>query len=170
MQALQKTINAIDHGLCLLIKPLVVTLSLLIAVLMVTGIVSRELVGQPLLGLEEIVLTSVMWLYMMGAALASREGTHLRGDFVTLLTKNPDILARIRLLAGTITFFMAIVFSVWAFSLMSWGFERQQSTAVLRIPLYVAQSSMFTCSVIIVFYCFRDVLYDVRALSVEPAQ
>ncbi len=151
MTTLQSILSIVDRALGLLIRPLVVVLSLLIATLMVGGIVSREFLGQPLLGLEEIVLTCVMWLYMMGAALASREGTHLRGDFIQLLINNPKILAGIRLLAGTISFGLAIVFSIWAFSLMSWGFERQQSTAVLRIPLYVAQSSMFVCSIIIIF-------------------
>ncbi len=132
---------------------------------MVAGIVSRELLGQPLLGLEEIVLTSVMWLYMMGAALASKERSHLSGDFVQVVTHNPATRARVRFLATCITLVMAIVFSVWAFSLMAWGLERQQSTTALRIPLYVAQSSLFVCSVIIIFYTLRDVLSDAQALS-----
>ncbi len=167
MTELQNLFRIVDRTLGLMIRPLVVFLSLLIAGLMVGGIVSRELLGQPLLGLEEIVLTSVMWLYMMGAALASREGTHLRGDFIQFLIKNPKTLAGIRLLAGLISFALAVIFSLWAFSLMSWGFERQQSTAVLRIPLYVAQSSMFVCSVIIIFYCFRDVIQDASHLRSE---
>lgn len=168
MHKLLKLLGAVDRALSRLIRPLVVLLSLLIAILMVTGIVSRELLGQPLLGLEEIVLTSVMWLYMLGAALASHERTHLRGDFVNVLIRNPVILARVRLVAELITLTMAVMFSIWAFSLLSWGLERQQSTAVLRIPLYVAQSSIFVCSVLIVFYTVRDVLSDI--LAAKPGE
>lgn len=170
MQRLLTTIYAIDHVLSAAIKPLVVVLSLLVAFLMAGGIFSREILGQPLLGLEEIVLTSVMWLYMMGAALASRDRSHLQGDFVHVITDNPVAIARVKLLATTITLAMAIIFSIWAFSLMRWGVERQQSTAALRIPLYVAQSSMFVCSVLMVFYCIRDLLIDIRsALPGKPA-
>ena len=165
MQSLLKLFAAIDRGVATLINPLVVTLSLAVAFLMVAGIVSRELLNQPLLGLEEIILTSVMWLYMMGAALASRERTHLRGDFIQTITSNPKVLGGMRLLAALITLAMAIIFSIWAFSLLRWGLERQQSTAALRIPLYVAQSSMFVCSVLIVFYAVRDLLHDALNLK-----
>ena len=167
MRSLLNVINTIDRVLSAFIKPLVVVLSLLIAFLMVTGIFSREIIGQPLLGLEEVILTSVMWLYMMGAALASQERTHLRGDFIQVITRDKKTLARLRLLAELITFVMAIVFSIWAYSLLSWGLERQQSTAVLRIPLYVAQSSLFVCSVLMVFYSLRALLRDTLSMSDE---
>lgn len=154
----------VDRLIAAVIKPLVVVLSLSVALLMVAGIVSREVLGEPLLGLEELILTGVMWLYMMGAALASRERSHLQGDFVQVLTSSQTVRRRVRLLASLITVAMAIVFTVWAFSLLSWGLNRQQSTAVLRIPLYVAQSSLFACSVLMVLYALRDVVHDVRAV------
>ncbi|MEM7081163.1 MAG: TRAP transporter small permease [Pseudomonadota bacterium] len=165
MHALLALIKRLDPFVARVLKPLVVVLSLAVAVLMVSGIVSRELLGQPLLGLEEVVLTSVMWLYMLGAALASRDRTHLSGDFIQVITQNESTKARMRFVATLISLLMAIVFAIWSFSLIRWGFERQQSTAALRIPLYVAQSSLFVCSVLMVFYAIRDALSDALALG-----
>ena len=75
-------IDKFDQLVGRFLTPAVIILSLVIAVGMVTGIVARSLLGQPLLGLEEIILFSVMWLYMLGAALASREDSHLSADFL----------------------------------------------------------------------------------------
>ena len=162
-RALLSAFNSIDRVLKRVLSPLVIMLSLLVAFGLVIGIVARELAGQPLLGLEEVILICVMWLYMLGATLASRDGTHLSGDFVQAMTDNQRIIDRMHMLASIISLVMAGCFVVWSYSLLAWGIEKGQSTPVFAIPLYVAQGSLFVCSLLFVFYCLRDVLrYLVR--------
>ncbi|MEM7281779.1 MAG: TRAP transporter small permease [Pseudomonadota bacterium] len=157
--------NRLDRLVTAVIKPLVVILSLFVALSMVTGILARSVFGAPMLGLEEFVLLSVMWLYMLGAGLAAQENSHLRADFVHVISDNPKFLSATKLIASVISLFMAVVFVVWSWDLLLWGVTRQQSTAVFQIPLYASQASLFVCSLLFVLFTARDVYNDYSKLT-----
>ena len=161
---MQKIIDTIDLAIGKVLQPIVVFLSLLIAFGMVAGIVMRSVFSAPMLGLEEIILFSVMWLYMLGAALASRERSHLSADFISTYVTNLKIANSIRVFATLITLVTVIAFVLWSHSLLAWGLEKQQSTPVFRIPLYFSQGSMFCASMLFLFYVLRDLLNDVHSL------
>lgn len=156
--------DLIDRVLTAMIKPFVVLLSLFVALAMVFGIFARSVLNTPLLGLEELVLFSVIWLYMLGAALASQERTHLTADFVHILTDNKQVHQSIRVAASIISMVMAIVFLIWSYDLLAWGLAKRQSTPVFQLPLYASQGSLFVCSLLFVFYALRDVINDVKSL------
>lgn len=164
MTKLHVTIDRIDQFIALVVCPFVVALSLAVAGLMVLGIVARSVLGEPLLGLEEIILLAVMWLYMMGAVLASRERTHLRADFINVFVSNDKTRHRLHTVANLISTCMVVAFFIWSLDLLLWGLEKRQATTALQIPLFLAQGSMFCASVLMLFYAVRDLLQDfVRA-------
>ncbi len=161
MKTLISSINRIDQILALLLLPLVVILSLAVAGLMVTGIFTRSVLGSPLLGLEEVILLAVMWVYMVGAALASRDRTHLRADFVNVFVTDDVLRNRLHTVAHLISTVMVIAFAIWSLDLLMWGLDKRQATTALQIPLFLAQGSMFFASVLMLFYVLRDLLLTV---------
>ena len=76
MAKLLKAFESIDSVLSKIIRLVLVLLSLLVACAMVLGIFMRSALNAPMLGLEEIILFSVMWLYMMGAGMSSSVSSH----------------------------------------------------------------------------------------------
>ena len=137
---------------------IVVFLSLIVAIGMVTGIIARSVLREPLLGLEEIILFTVMWLYMLGAALASRDSSHLSADFLSDYLKAGRVLRLVQLTAKLIALLAVLAFVAWSFDLFHWGFTMEQSTPVIKLPYYLAQSSMFIAAVIMAIYAARDLL------------
>ena len=146
------------------VRWLVIILSLLVAVGMVLGIVMRSALNAPMLGLEEIILFSVMWLYMMGAALASRDRSHLSADFVAVFVKRKALRDGLHLIASLISLIMVLAFVVWSFDLLAWGVSRQQTTPVFRIPQFLSQASIFAASLLFLFYLLRDMGEDLEKL------
>ena len=155
---------SIDDLIGRIVKPLVIGLSLVVALGLVFGIVMRSGFKSPMLGLEEIVLLSVMWVYMLGAALASRERSHLRADFASVYIKSLRNRQLVQVLASSISLIVVIAFVIWSYSLFEWALLKQQATPVFKIPMYVSQSAMFIASVLILFYTLRDLLNDLSAL------
>jgi TRAP-type C4-dicarboxylate transport system permease small subunit len=160
MKALLSIIYAIDNVLAVIIKPIVVVLSFCVAAMLVIGIVSRSFLGTPFFGLEELILASVMWLYMLGAALASRERTHLSGDFIQAFVSNKKIVTFFHYLASVISLIMACFFVSWSYDLAHWAVQKGQTTIVFGIPWYISQSSLFIASILMVFYSIRDLIED----------
>lgn len=153
---------ALDSIVNRLIRPVLVALSLIVAGLIVTGIITRSILAEPLFGVEEVVLLSVMWLYMLGAVMAAKERSHLRADFLPTLIQSETALAALQLLASIISLLMATAFVVWSFDLFQWSLTRQQSTPVFAVPWAVSQTAPFICSVLMSVYVFRDVVRDAR--------
>ncbi|EXJ12490.1 TRAP transporter small permease [Nitrincola nitratireducens] len=147
-----------------LMSGVVVIFGLFIAFSMVSGIVLRTFFDIQMFGLEELILIAAMWVYMLGAALASREGSHLSADFFQTFSKNESVKITIRLIVGLISVVMALYFVSWSYNLFSWGFQRKQVTPVFSIPQYVSQVSLLVASVLICLYGARDLARDVLKL------
>ena len=154
----------LDRLIIYAIKPIIVLLSLLIAAGFALGIFMRSMLNTPMFGLEELILFSVMWLYMLGAVLASQERSHLSADFVSVMCKSPRIRAASQWLATAISLAMALFFVSWSYDLLAWGLKKQQSTPVFQLPMYLSQGSLFVASLLFVFYLSRDFVLDTRAL------
>mgnify|MGYP003113784983 FL=1 len=154
----------LDNAIVILMKAAVTLLGAFVAFAMVIGIASRAVLDTPFFGLEELVLMAAMWLYMLGAALASRDRSHLSADFIQAFSKNEMLNNVTRLIATTISLIIAALFVTWSYSLFAWGFEKGQVTPVFRIPHYFSQGSLFVASILLLIYTLRDFINDTRLL------
>jgi TRAP-type C4-dicarboxylate transport system permease small subunit len=162
--SLLKAFEKVDSLLCPVIRLAVALLSLFVAIAMALGIFMRAALNAPMFGLEEVILFGVMWLYMMGAALASRERSHLSADFVAVYVNKARVRDTLHLIATLVSLIMVVAFVVWSHDLLAWGLAKRQSTAVLQLPLYLSQASLFCASLLFLFYTLRDVLLDIERL------
>ncbi|MDH2431992.1 TRAP transporter small permease [Pokkaliibacter sp. MBI-7] len=160
MNGISALFDGLDFIIANIIKPVVVVLSCIIAFLMVYGIFARSIIGHPVFGLEEIIMMAAVWLYMLGAVLASRDRSHLAADFVQVVCKNQKVVKFMTLVATAISLFMAVMFSIWGYDLFIWGYEKGQTTIVFHIPQYLAQGSLFVASLLLIFYLLRDCVND----------
>ena len=160
MFSLNSLIGLIDKILTMIVIPVVVVLSIAIASMLAWGIFSRSLLNAPVFGLEELVLISAMWLYMLGAVLAAKDRSHLTADFVSVIFKNEKLIAGFAILATTISIVMALYFVSWSYELMDWSLKKAQITPVFKLPWYISQSSLFVGSLALVFYLIRDFIKD----------
>ncbi|OXY83200.1 TRAP transporter small permease [Oceanimonas doudoroffii] len=151
-----------DKLIDILFKPLVVLIGLFIAVSFVIGIVSRALFGEGLFGLEELILLSVIWFYMLGASIASQERSHLQADFIPIIFKSEIVICSFQILSTIISIVMAFLFVNWSYDLVEWGVVKKQSTPVFSIPWYVSQASLLVASSLMVLYLLRDLFADIK--------
>ncbi|MCW8357064.1 MULTISPECIES: TRAP transporter small permease [Marinomonas] len=160
MLSLNRLIEVIDKLITLVVTPIVVSLSFAVAFMLAWGVFSRSILDTPVFGLEELVLISAMWLYLMGAVLAAKDRSHLTADFVSVLFKNKKMIAGMSILATVISFVMALYFVSWSYELLAWSVKKSQITPVFKLPWYLSQSSLFVGSVALVFYLVRDFIKD----------
>lgn len=155
-------LRKLDEGIGRLIRPVVVVIGLGVALMLVIGILSRSLLGAPVFGLEEIMLLAIMWFYMLGATLASREGSHLRADFVEVMTENAGIRRVAAILSTIISIFASLAFCYWATDFLSFSLSRGQSTPVFAIPFWVSQASVLVAAILLTAYLIRDLVVLLR--------
>ncbi len=108
----------------------------------------------PMLWVEEIAVTPAFWLYMMGAAYAVYERSHIRVDIVEIAIHNPRRRLSIRFISSLITLGLAMLLVWWGYQFFVWDLKMNMETATLRYPLIYARSSIFFAAGILGGYYF----------------
>lgn len=163
-----KILRTLDALVVRIVNPILVVIGLAVALMLAIGIFSRAVLGTPVFGLEEVMLLAIMWFYMLGAALASRERSHLSADFVQVISSNPRVLRAASLVSTVISLGVAGMFVTWAWDLLAFGLERGQTTPVFAIPLWIAQASLFVAAVAFVIYLVRDLILELSGRDISP--
>lgn len=160
-------LKSLDAFVVRVVQPILVVVGLAIALMLAVGIFSRAVLNKPVFGLEELMLLSAMWFYMLGAMLASRDRSHLSADFIQVLSTNPRVLRAASIVSTLISLGVAVMFATWAWDLFAFGLQRGQSTPVFAIPWWTSQVSMFVASVAFVIYLIRDLIMELSGARIS---
>jgi len=95
----------------------------------------------PLLWVEEVAIVPAFWLYMMGAAYAVYERSHIKVDIVEVMVHSPKRRLIIRFIAALITLGLAMLFLQWGYKFFISDLQMNPQTATLRYPIVYARSS-----------------------------
>jgi len=154
----------IDTLMKKLLKTACVVLSISVALLMIAEISARHLFEHAFRGLPEIYLLLVMWLYMLGASLASANRSHLRISILDMLITRPRARQVYDLVIAAMTLIILLFFVRWAWGLVAWGIKRPQTTPILYLPWLSSMLSIFAASLLTTAYGIRDLIQAVRAV------
>lgn len=157
-----KILSALDNLLVRIVQPILVLLGLLMAIAFVVGIVYRTGFNTPVFGLEELILFGVMWFYMLGAVLASRNREHLSADLIDVVTDSPKVRRIFTIVSTIISMAVCVFFIYCAFDLFLWGVQRGQATPVFSLPWVFSQSSLLFAALFFFVYLLRDLVLLLR--------
>lgn len=153
-----------DRFLAAMLGGILIFASLMLSCLMVTEVVSRYFLGYSIWGWEELAMLSAMWIYMIGAAMAAYDRSHLKVEIMPLLIKDPRKLSLTRALAVLIALVMAGYMTYWSSDLFLWGLKHRQETPIFGIPWVVAQSSLFLAAILISIYFLHELVDNIRSI------
>ena len=139
--------------------------SLIVVGLMVFLVVARYVFGWSIIGLLEVIMMFGMWVYMLGALIASRRNEHLAVDFFAQKIADERARAGHRLVVGCVTFAAAAFFTLLAWRMLKWGFDHPQTTPGLGIPLWIPQLAILVAAIGSGLYALRDVVLAARGLA-----
>lgn len=156
--------SRLDRGVGWLLEAAAFASSLLVVGLMLFLVLARYVFGWSIVGLLELIMLFGMWLYMLGALIASRRNEHLVVDFVELQISDQRLKLMHKILISLITFVICLFFVVLAYRMLAWGLRRPQSTPGMGIPLWLPQASIMLAAVGCSCYSLRDLLGAVTGL------
>ncbi|KLK90084.1 hypothetical protein AA309_27655 [Microvirga vignae] len=139
--------------------------SAFVAGLLVFLVFSRYVLNWSIVGLNELSVLAAMWLYMIGALIASRRREHLVVDLVPQLLSNPWAQAVHRVFVALVTLVITCFFVAWTYQMFAWGVKRPQTIPALGLPLWVSQAAVGVAAVGCCAYALRDVVTGMRALA-----
>ena len=114
-----------------------------LVVLIFTQVWLRYVFHVPMLWVEEIAVTPAFWVYMMGAAYAVYERSHISVDIVGITVHNPKRRLIIKFIASLITLGLAMLFVWWGYQFFVSDLALKMETATLRYPMIYGRCSIF---------------------------
>lgn len=148
----------------LALESLVVLCSICIVALMVILVASRFL-GMSFIGTLEIVMLFAIWLYMLGAILASKNNTHLEVDLLALSLKGSKALSYHKIYVSLVTVIVTSLFVYWSYRMIAWGVKLPQSTPALSIPLTLPSSAILFAALACLSFALRDLYLSITSTT-----
>ncbi|MEC9483050.1 MAG: TRAP transporter small permease subunit [Halomonas sp.] len=140
-------------------------LSVGLIVMVLMTILQRVVPSWSFMGALELVTFFGVWLYMVGALIASRRNGHLVVDFLELNISNGRVKVLHAMAIATITLLISSFFIYISYRMLAWGFKMPQRTPALSIPLWIPQLSILIAAVGALLYSLRDLYKNFKKLQ-----
>ena len=133
----------------LIITPLLVTAQVLL----------RYVFHMPLMGIEELLLFPIIWLYMLGGANASRERNHIICGILSLYLTKPKSIPLFNLTRTVISMIVSLWLTYWALWFFTYSLSRWKLSDLLYLPMFFGESALFIGLLLMTLYTAVE-LYD----------
>lgn len=146
-------------------KMVTVVLVLALTVMVVVQVVLRYVFKAPLMGIEEMMLFPIIWLYMIGGANASQQRNHIECGVMTVYIKRPIVLKLFNVVKSLISIVVCIWLTYWAYWFFDYSLTRWKVSDLLYIPMFFGESAMFIGLALMLIYAVIEFVDYVKDFS-----
>lgn len=139
---------------------------------MFAEVVARYIIGKGFFAIEDFVGYTAVWLYFIGAAVATHERTQVKAEIVGMVFKSPRILNIIKAVVAAISVIVAAVMTQWTYELVVFSIKSDFRTPVYQVPFVYFQSALLVGSFLMTVYFLMELIDNIRVAlrSTLPAQ
>lgn len=119
----------------------------------------RYVLHMPLMGIEELMLFPIIWLYMLGGSNASRERHHIECGILSLYIKKEKSIAIFKVIKTSLSFIISLWLTYWAWWYFLYSLKMWKISALLHIPMFFGESALFIGLLLMTIYAGIE-LYD----------
>ncbi|MDL2226079.1 TRAP transporter small permease subunit [Deltaproteobacteria bacterium OttesenSCG-928-M10] len=135
----------------------IISTQILVTILIFSSVICRSIFDFDLYGYEDFVLIAAFWLYMIGGAYGSYEGSHITADILTEVVKRPKLKHVLVVSGSVLEIIISLIITVWGWQLVLWGIEKGARSIAWKIPSLVPQSAIFVGFAIMFLYSIRNI-------------
>lgn len=143
-------------------------LTLLIGVVALTQFVqvfTRYVLQTPVMGLEEATVFPSLWLYMMGAANASRENSQIRANVLEIFIKSDRGHARLGVLTEIVSLIVCGWLIRWVWDFMRYSWRTWRESATLYWPTFYADVALIIGLGLVFLFTLRTLWNHIQVLN-----
>lgn len=143
-------------------------LTLLIGIVAITQAVqvfTRYVLETPMMGLEEATVFPSLWLYMMGAANASRENSQIRANVLEIFIRSPEGHARLGIVTEIVSLGVCGWLTWWAWDFARYSWRTWRESATLYWPTFYADVALILGLVLVFAFTLRTLWEHAKVLK-----
>lgn len=114
-----------------------------LVILVAAQIILRYVLKLPLLGIEEIMMYPIIWLFMIGGASASLRDEHIECGMLESFVSNPSTISAFNILKYFSSFAISGVLCTYTYQMAKYSLKIWKTSGTLYIPMFYAEAAMF---------------------------
>jgi TRAP-type C4-dicarboxylate transport system permease small subunit len=162
--ALVKRMKNVANKLILLQNIMSVLILISLLTLIFIQVLLRYVFNLPLMGIEELMLFPTIWLYMLGAANASEERSHIVVDIADVFIKNHKVLQVIHFVKYLVCVVIGVILTFWFFNFFQYSLNLWKYSPLLSLPMFFAESALFIGVLLMALYSISDFIKNIKSL------
>lgn len=139
----------------------------LVAIAQFTQVITRYVFEVPVMGMDELMMYPILWLYMLGAANASREQSHIRANVLDVFIKSPRKLAVIAVIADAISIVVLLWLIYWAWDFTQYIIRVGKESPTLYLPTFFADISLITGLMLMILFTLWHIARLLKTIKQE---
>ncbi len=136
----------------------------LVALMQFIQVVTRYIFEVPIMGLEETMVIPTIWLYMLGAANASRENTQIRANVLEIFIKTERGHLILALVGEVISFIISVWLTYWAWDYAKYAWRVWKESPTLYIPTFYHECAIFIGLLLVTAFIAMHIIKLLRLL------
>lgn len=136
----------------------------LVAVAQFVQVFTRYVLQTPVMGLEEATMYPSLWLFMLGAANASRENSQIRANVLEIFIKTDAGHARLGILTEIVSLLVSAWLAWWAWDFTRYSWRTWRESATLYWPTFWADIALFVGLVLVIAFTVRTLVGHIGVL------
>lgn len=162
LHILVKAVKKFHFGILGAQKLLLICLFLPLTLTMFAEAVARYVIGRGFFAIEDFVGYTAVWLYFVGAAVATHERTQVKAEIVSMFLKNPRTLSIVRAVVAAISVVVAAIMTQWTYDFVVWSVRMNERTPVHQVPFVYFEASLLVGAFLMAVYFTFELVDNVR--------
>lgn len=133
------------------------------AFIVVFNVFMRYVLRVDFFGMDEVLLILMIWMYCIGGAYGSYEGSHITADILGSYIKDEKKLKILKVIQNLVSILVLVIMTFYVWKYLSWSFQKGGRSTALKYPLIIPQLSLgigFTLMLIFHGIHFIDAIFS----------
>ncbi len=135
-----------------------------VALFQFAQVITRYVLGIPVMGMEEVAIYPVMWLYMIGAVNAARDNTQIKANVLDIFLHTERARHILQMIAEVLSLAISSWLTWWAWDYFKYANRVQKETPTLYLPTFYYECALFISMVLITAYIAYHLVMNIIML------
>ena len=159
-----KTLRTIYKVIITLQRAVALFTCIAIPLIVVYQVILRYVLHHPLMGIEELLVFFIIWLYMIGGSVASEQRNHIECGILTLYIKKDFSMRLFKTFKSLFSCVICAWLSYWGWWYFNYSLKIWKLSDILRIPMFIAESAIFVGFILMLFFTILELIDNIRSV------
>lgn len=138
------------------------TVCIAVPLLVTYQVFLRYVLHAPLMGIEEIEMFPIIWLYMIGGSIASEQRNHIECGILTLYIKKEKSMKLFLCFKNLFSVIIGVWLSYWGYWYFNYSCKLWKLSDIVRWPMFYAEGVIFIGFALMLFFTVIELIDHVR--------